>query len=125
MCAGNGGNKRVSAMNQNRDKKEYWASFVQRWSGVVLALFLPVHFWVLSLALQGGEVLDGFLHWTDVPLVKFAEAGLISLLAVHLLGGFRILIIEFFRWAEWQSNLIAVAIGGSFACGLLFLLRAF
>lgn len=112
-------------MSQNRDTKEYWASFIQRWSGVVLALFLPAHFWVLSLALQGGEVLDGFLHWTDVPLVKFAEAALVILLAVHLLGGLRLLIIEFFHWAEWQSNLITVACGGAFASGLLFLLRAF
>lgn len=112
-------------MSQNRDKKEYWASFVQRWSGVALALFLPMHFLVLSLALQGQEVLDDFLHWTDMPLVKVAEAGLVILLAVHLLGGMRILVIEFFRWAEWQSNLIAVAACGSMACGLLFLLRAF
>lgn len=125
MRVGSDRNNRVSAMNKNRDKKEYWASFIQRWSGVVLALFLPVHFWVLSLALQGGDVLDGFLHWTDIPIVKFAEAGLVGLLAVHLLGGVRVLVIEFFRWAEWQSHLVVVAGGGAFACGLLFLLRAF
>lgn len=111
-------------MTGSRKTTEYWASFVQRWSGVVLALFLPAHFWVLSLALQGGDVLDGFLQWTDLPLVKFAEAGLVVLLTLHLLGGVRILVIEFFRWAEWQSNLITVAGGGAFAFGLLFLLRA-
>lgn len=112
-------------MKRNRDTKEYWASFVQRWSGVVLAFFLPLHLLVLSLALQGGEALDGFLHWTDNPMVKVAEAGLVVLLAVHLMGGVRILLIEFFRWAEWQGHLITAAGGTAFACGLLFLLRAF
>jgi len=111
-------------MNRNRDTSAYWASFVQRWSGVVLALFLPAHFYVLSLSLQGAEVLEEFLHWTDMPVVKFAEAGLVVLLAVHLLGGARILTIEFFRWAKWHSNLILLAGGGALTCGLLFLLRA-
>jgi len=112
-------------MKRNHDKKEYWASFVQRWSGVVLALFLPAHFLILSLALQGAEVLDSFLHWTDLPMVKFAEAGLVGLLAVHLMGGIRILVIEFFRWAEWQGHLITIAGCGAVACGSLFLFRAF
>jgi len=112
-------------MKANYDKKEYWASFAQRWSGVVLALFLPAHFMVLSLSLQGEQALDGFLHWADTPLVKIAEAGLVVLLTIHLLGGFRILLIEFLSWGEWQSWMITVTAGGAFACGCLFLLRAF
>ncbi len=112
-------------MKANHDRKEYWASFVQRWSGVVLALFLPVHFTVLSRSLQGEQALDGFLHWADMPLVKIAEAGLVGLLTIHLLGGFRILLIEFLSWGEWQSWMITVAAGGALAGGLLFLMRAF
>jgi len=112
-------------MKTNRDKKEYWASFVQRWSGVALALFLPFHFMVLSLILQGEQVLDGFLYWAEAPLIKLAEGGLVGLLAVHLLGGLRLLIIEFFAWKEWQGYLIAIAVTGAAAAGCLFLLRAF
>ncbi|MFT5720134.1 MAG: fumarate reductase subunit D [Motiliproteus sp.] len=111
-------------MKANRDKKEYWASFIQRVSGVVLALFLPFHFLVLSLALQGGDALNNFLYWADAPLVKFAEAGLVGLLTIHFLGGSRILLIEFFSWQEWQGRLITVAGGGAVATGCLFLLRA-
>ena len=111
-------------MKSNHDKKEYWAAFIQRWSGVVLALFLPAHFLVLSQSLQGEQALDGVLYWTEMPLVKFSEAGLVGLLTIHLLGGFRILLIEFFSWGEWQSRMITVAAGGAFACGCLFLLRA-
>jgi len=111
-------------LKANRDKKEYWAAFVQRWSGVVLALFLPAHFLVLSGSLQGEQALDGFLHWAEMPLVKFAEACLVGLLTIHLLGGLRILMIEFLSWGEWQSWMITVAAGGSFFCGCLFLLQA-
>ena len=32
--------------------------------GLALALFLPLHFWVLGSALQGAAALDGFLSWT-------------------------------------------------------------
>jgi succinate dehydrogenase subunit D len=112
-------------VNANHDGREYWAAFAQRWSGVVLALFLPAHFMVLSRSLLGEQALDGFLRWTDMPLVKFAEAGLVGLLTVHLLGGFRILLIEFISWGEWQSWMITLAAGGGFAYGCLFLLRAF
>jgi fumarate reductase subunit D len=115
----------TKTIKKNADKKEYWAAFVQRWSGVVLALFLPVHFFVLSLALQGEQSLNGFLHWADMPLVKFAEAGLVGLLSIHLLGGLRILLIEFFAWEEWQGYLISFACAGAFAGCSLFLLRAF
>jgi hypothetical protein len=42
-----------------------------------------------------------------------------------LMGGIRILVIEFFRWAEWQGHLITIAGCGAVACGSLFLFRAF
>ena len=38
------------------------AALVHRLSGLALALFLPVHFYVLGLALEGEQSLDGFLH---------------------------------------------------------------
>ena len=62
---------------------------------VLLALFLPVHFYVLASAIDGAARLDGFLRWTEQPLVKFAEAALILLLAAHLTGGLRLLFLEF------------------------------
>ena len=102
----------------------YWAFLAQRISGVVLALYLPAHFWVLHLALEGEPALDGFLRWTESPLVKVAEAGLVVLLSSHLIGGLRLLLVELLPWRDWQKNLIAVAVAGSLGMGALFLLRA-
>ena len=103
----------------------WWAFVLHRISGVVLALFLPVHFQVLALALDGEVVLDNALKWSDQPLVKVFEAGLIFLLAAHLTGGIRLLALEFLPWRNWQKTLVAASGGLSLAAGLLFLVNAF
>ena len=102
----------------------YWAFVVHRLSGVLLALFLPVHFWVLALALEGEATLDGFIRWTAHPLVKLAETGLVLLLAAHLTGGLRLLALEFLPWREGQKKIVAVTGGISVALGLIFLLSS-
>ena len=106
-----------------RNHPAYWAFIVHRLSGLLLALFLPWHFWALSRALQGAAALDGFLHWTEQPLVKFAETGLVLLLAAHMTGGVRLLMLEFLAWRNWQRNLLAVAAGVSLTVGLAFALN--
>ena len=57
---------------------------VHRVSGIALALFLPLHFWALSRALEGEAQLDAFLAWTRDPLVKAAEWGIVLALALAL-----------------------------------------
>ena len=93
-------------------------ALIHRLSGLALALFLPVHFW----ALGKGLAMDAFLRWTEQPLVKFAEWGLVVLLAAHFGGGLRVLAIEFLDWHEWQKSLAAVAAAIIFAAGLAFAL---
>lgn len=117
-----------SSMNQamsTRNHPTYWAFVVHRISGLALAIFLPVHLYVLSLALTGPEALDGFLRWTDIPLVKVAETVLVILLAAHMAGGLRLLAIEFLPWRDWQKALIAIIAAIALAAGLIFMLRAF
>jgi fumarate reductase subunit D len=83
---------------------------------VLLACFLPLHFLALGLAIEGEARLDGFLAWTDQPLVKIAEVGLVLLLAVHLLGGLRILLVEGFPWRPGQKRL---AMGAGLAAAVV------
>ena len=101
----------------------YWAFVVHRVSGVLVALFLPLHFWALGEALQGEVRLDSFLRWTEQPLVKAAEVGLVLLLAVHMTGGVRLLMLELLPWRDWQKSLLAAATGLSIVIGLVFLLN--
>jgi fumarate reductase subunit D len=106
----------------HRRKPGYRAFLVHRVSGLALAVFLPAHFWVLALVLQGEAVLDGVLDWTRSPLVKAAETALVVLLAAHLAGGVRLLLIEFTAWRSSYDSLIAVSAGVSVAAGLMFAL---
>jgi fumarate reductase subunit D len=106
-----------------RNHPAYWAFLVHRISGVLLTLFLPLHFWALAQALEGEARLDSFLRWTEHPLVKAAELGLVLLLAAHLTGGVRLLMLEFLAWRGWQKNLLAGATGATLLVGLVFLLN--
>jgi fumarate reductase subunit D len=101
------------------------AAAVHRVSGVLLALFLPLHFLALGLAIEGEERLDSFLRWSDQPIVKITEAGLIALLVVHLLGGVRVLAVENLPWRDGQKNLALGAIALGALAGLVFISRAF
>jgi fumarate reductase subunit D len=109
-------------MRAVRNHPGYLAFVAHRVSGVLLALFLPVHFLVLGLALEDAAALDGFLRWTERPLVKVAEWGLVVLLAVHLSAGLRLLLIELLPWRGAYHGLIGVGAGASLLVGLIFVL---
>ena len=106
-----------------RSHPAYWAFLVHRVSGLLLTVFLPLHFWALGQALHGESRLDSFLRWTEQPLVKLAETALVLLLAAHMAGGVRLLMLEFLAWRDWQQSLLAAAAGVSLAAGLVFLLN--
>jgi fumarate reductase subunit D len=103
----------------------WWAFWLHRVSGLLLALFLPLHFLALGQALSGPAALQGFLRFTDSPLVKLAEWGLVTLLALHLTGGVRLLLIEFGYACDLRKNWIAGGIGAAIAVGLAFALALF
>lgn len=100
----------------------WWAYLVHRLSGIALAVFLPLHFLALSTALRGDAALDGFLRFADRPLFKAAEWGLVVLLAVHMAGGVRLLLIEFRPWSGLRKNWIAGTCAVALAAGLAFAL---
>jgi len=107
---------------RQRAHPAYWAFLVHRLSGLALAAFLPLHFWALGRALRGEAALEGFLRFTDRPLFKLAEWGLVVLLALHLMGGTRLLLIEFGAASGLRKNWIAIAVAVAAAVGLAFAL---
>jgi fumarate reductase subunit D len=91
---------------------------------LALALFLPLHFWVLAMAASDPGRLDGMLGFTERAVVKAAEVGLVFALSVHLFGGLRLLALEWLPWSAPQKTLAAAAVAASFLVAMLFLLRA-
>jgi fumarate reductase subunit D len=110
---------------RHRDSALWLAAMVHRISGLALALFLPLHFLALGLAIESEARLESFLRWSDQPLVKAAEIGLVFLFTVHLLGGLRILVIENFDWRDGQKQLATLVAALSAIVALAFLVRVF
>jgi len=104
-----------------RNHPYYWTFVLHRVSGVLLVLFLPIHFYVLSLAIDTAS-LDQFLHWSNQPGVKLLETLLVIALALHLMGGLRLLALEFLPWSDEQKLRVTIAMVAAVIIGLLFLL---
>src|SRR5215471_6547458 len=101
------------------------AALMHRLSGLALAIFLPLHFLTLGLAIRGEAPLESFLRWSDQPLVKLAECALIFLLMLHMFGGLRLLVIENLPWREGQKQAATIAAGLSAAIAFFLLARMF
>ena len=109
----------------HRQSALWIAALVHRLSGLALAIFLPLHFLTLGLAIHGEAPLENFLRWSDQPLVRLAESGLVFLLMVHLLGGLRLLVIENLNWRDEQKELATIAAGLSAVIAFILLARLF
>ncbi len=100
-----------------------WVAFcIHRVSGILLTLFLPIHFWTLGLALDGEASLDTALRWYEAPVFKFGEWALVLLLAAHALGGIRLLVIEFRPWRGLRQGWIAAGLGMAAAISVVFII---
>lgn len=113
-------------MKAHRNHRAWWAFLGHRLSGLALAAFLPFHFLALGLAVEAAA-LDRFLVWTQLLAVKIAEWGVVTLLAVHLFFGARLLVLELLPWPGGDARLgwivpglaASLMIGGVFLAGTL------
>ncbi len=110
----------VNRAHTDRRHAGFAAFMIHRLSGVLLAVFLPLHFLALGLALDGARALDAFLTFAELPWVKVSEWGLVVLLTVHLTFGLRILALEFLPWRGARKSWIGWGAGLAAAAGLLF-----
>lgn len=109
----------------HRARPLWIAALVHRLSGLALAIFLPFHFLALGLAISGEARLEDFLRWSEQPLVKISEAILVGVLAVHMLGGLRLLALENLAWREGQTRLALLAVVAAMIAAFAFLGRVF
>ena len=102
----------------------WFAYALHRVSGLGLAIFLPLHFYVLSQALTDPVSLDAVLRFAEIPAVKLAEFGLVFGLAVHMFGGLRLMAMEWLPWSDGQKTQAASAVAVAFLISGTFLLKA-
>jgi fumarate reductase subunit D len=113
---------RTARRLEHRGNLLWLAALLHRLSGLGLAIFLPLHFLTLGLAIDGEARLEGFLRWSDAPAVKVSEAVLMFLLAVHALGGLRLLAVENLAWRDGQKRNAVLAVAFAAAVAVVFLI---
>jgi succinate dehydrogenase subunit D len=109
----------------HRARPLWIAALVHRLSGLALAIFLPFHFLALGLAISGEARLEDFLRWSEQSMVKISEAILVGVLAVHMLGGLRLLALENLAWREGQTRLALLAVVAAMIVASAFLASVF
>ena len=101
----------------------FLAAVIHRLAGIALAVFLPIHFYVLSAALNGADALDSFLKVTAHPMLKVSEGAIVVALAVHMALGLRVLAVEFLPVRERTRTAVSICLAAAVAVGVLFLLN--
>jgi fumarate reductase subunit D len=104
-------------------KPGFLAATLHRLSGIALAIFLPMHFVALGMALGGADSLQSFLGVTHNLFVRVAEWGLVTALGMHMALGIRVLAIEWLAMQARGAIVVSWCVAGSLAVGLLFLLN--
>ncbi len=103
-------------------KPGFLAAMLHRLSGIALAIFLPMHFIALGMALGGADSLQSFLGVTHNGFVRIAEWGLVTALGLHMALGIRVLAMEFFAVRARGAIVVSACVACSVTVGLLFLL---
>jgi len=61
----------------HRNHPTYWAFLIHRLSGLALTVFLPLHLYVLGLALAENQSFAAFISWSNTPGLKALETVLV------------------------------------------------
>jgi|GEM_PF-894809 len=84
-----------------------WAFYLNRLTGVIIALYLILHIYINSLALLfSGDTYTRILHSFETPLLKIFEVMLITAVAFHAYNGVRILLVDFCKMSRKQNVLL-------------------
>jgi succinate dehydrogenase / fumarate reductase cytochrome b subunit len=93
---------------------------LHRITGVALALYLLMHFYVLSTAQKGREVFNALMESFETPAIKIFEIFLLFGVVYHTLNGIRLLLFDIgivkgasFKWLFWVFLVISLGLVGA------------
>jgi len=86
-----------------------WSWFLHRITGVILVLYLFMHFLALSSSVAGEATFNAWLSKLQTPLTHILEIGLVAVVAFHLLNGLRITIADFFFLTKPHKTIFWIA----------------
>src|SRR3546814_19100321 len=103
----------------SRNHPGFWAFVAHSVSGVALALFLPLHFLALGLALESDAPLHGFLSVAAPPAFIVAARGLVVLLTLLMFAGISVLRLPLLTVPDYRQGLHGLGTAAPLASGTL------
>ena len=103
----------------------YLAFILNRLSALGLTFYLGLHLVVLNKLAQGQQAYDGFIQFSQWPLIKVGEVVLIAAVVFHGLNGLRLTIHAFGAGIRYQKQLFYIVLAATTLISALFILRLF
>lgn len=108
---------------QNRRGLAYWAFWLNRISGVVLALYLVVHLGFLSTLVRGPEAYAAFLAVVTQPVALVFDILLAAAAIWHGINGVRVAVVGLNIGTRRQGAMLAAVVVAGLATLVLMALR--
>jgi len=86
-----------------------WSWLLHRITGVILVIYLFMHFFALSSSTAGANKFNTWISTLQSPLLHVLEIGLAAVVAFHLLNGLRITVADFFFLTKPHKTIFWVA----------------
>ena len=86
-----------------------WSWLLHRITGLILVLYIFMHFFALSSSIGGASTFNSWLANLQTTLTHILEIGLVAVVAFHLLNGLRITIADFFLLTKPHQALFWIA----------------
>jgi len=91
----------------------YVAFALHRATGILLVLYLFLHFGVLTSLLAGRQAYDGMIGLMTNPVTEVLELGLIFVILFHGLNGIRLVLMALDIGTRWHEAMFWIALVAS------------
>ncbi|OOP56024.1 MAG: succinate dehydrogenase, cytochrome b556 subunit [Candidatus Brocadia carolinensis] len=93
--------------NRNAGMYAFWA---HRITGIVVTIFLFLHIWTLSSVFRGKDAYDYAISKFDTTFGYLFQYVLLLTVAIHLVNGIRITVVDFCGITRSQKKLLWISI---------------
>jgi len=114
-------NSTIRAMNMQKIKESFndliknknpgmYAFWIHRITGVAVTIFLFLHIFTLSSVFRGKDAYDYAISKFDTKPGYVFQYALLLAVAIHLLNGIRITVVDFFGLSRSQKKLLWISL---------------
>ncbi|HQU32358.1 MAG: succinate dehydrogenase, cytochrome b556 subunit [Planctomycetia bacterium] len=93
--------------NRNTGMYAFW---IHRITGIMIAVFLFLHIWTLSAVFRGKDAYDYAVSKFDTKFGCLFQYVLLLIVAIHLVNGVRITVVDFCGITRSQKKLLWISL---------------